>query len=91
MTFTPETIVVDGFPWDTRVATRFEVSASLPGGARYSNRGMQYVRLRWGRVVEDYLYEDTHVLRAALGKLAEAGIEEAVASPIGKPDPAVGG
>ena len=62
----PVEIVVSGGPWNTRVATRFEVSLSLAGGGRYENVGMQFLRLRWGKAVEDRLYEDTQVLDEAI-------------------------
>jgi ketosteroid isomerase-like protein len=56
-------IVVSGFPWNTRVATRFRVSSKQAG---YVNDGMQFLRLRWAKVVEDRLFEDTKVLEAAI-------------------------
>ncbi|MCU1352820.1 MAG: hypothetical protein JWM05_2029 [Acidimicrobiales bacterium] len=62
----PVTFVVRGWPWNTVVATRFQVSATLPSGAPYRNEGMQFLRLSWGKVVEDRLYEDTQRLIAAL-------------------------
>ena len=62
----PVEIVVGGFPWNTRVATRFRVSASLADGGRYENEGMQFLRLRWAKAVEDRLFEDTKVLEAAI-------------------------
>lgn len=66
----PRTIVVNGWPWDTRIAVRFIVQATLKGGRPYANEGMQFLRLRWGRVVEDRLYEDTQKLAAALERMA---------------------
>ena len=78
----PETIVVNGFPWDTVVATRFTVSATLPNGRRYVNNGMQFLRLRWGRLVEDLLYEDTQLLAEALAESATSGRPEAGAPPL---------
>jgi ketosteroid isomerase-like protein len=71
--FRPHTIVVEGFPWNTSVATRFAVSATLPNGKPYSNEGMQFLRIRWGRVTEDRLYEDTQALADALREVADAG------------------
>jgi ketosteroid isomerase-like protein len=56
-------IVVSGGPWNTRIATRFGVSSEQ---ASYENVGMQFLRLRWGRAVEDRLYEDTQVLNEAV-------------------------
>jgi ketosteroid isomerase-like protein len=62
----PDTITVSGPPWNTVVGTRFFVSATLPGGGTYRNEGMQFLRLRWAKVVEDRLYEDTQLLADAL-------------------------
>ena len=77
LTLDPEKIVVEGFPWDTSVATRFRVRATLPTGARYTNEGMQLLRIRWGRVVEERLYEDTQALSTALTAIADSGVLEA--------------
>jgi len=66
---TPRDVVVAGWPWSTRVCTRFDVHAELPDGTPYRNAGMQYLRLRWGRVVEDLLYEDTQALAAAIERV----------------------
>jgi ketosteroid isomerase-like protein len=60
-----EEIVVEGFPWHLRVATRFKVSSAA---ANYENEGMQFLRLRMGKAVEDRLYEDTHVLADAIDR-----------------------
>jgi ketosteroid isomerase-like protein len=68
----PQTITVSGGPWNTVVGTRFLVSSDLPEGRTYRNEGMQFLRLRWGRVVEDRLYEDTQVLAEALDALGAA-------------------
>ena len=78
----PEVILVNGFPWNTVVATRFTATATLPDGRPYSNQGMQFLRLRWGRIIEDFVYEDTGILSAALGEIAASGNSEAVASPL---------
>ena len=78
----PEVILVNGSPWNTVVATRFIVSATLPDGRPYMNQGMQFIRLRWGRIVEDFLYEDTAALSAALAEVAAGGNPEAAAQPL---------
>ena len=62
----PQTIVVDGHPWNTSVATWFRVTATLSDGTPYENEGMQFLRIRWGRIVEDRLFEDTQLLARAL-------------------------
>jgi ketosteroid isomerase-like protein len=66
----PQAIVVNGMPWNTVVAVRFTVSATV-AGEPYRNEGMQFARLRFGRVVEDRLYEDTQKLATALERIAE--------------------
>jgi ketosteroid isomerase-like protein len=76
----PQEIVVNGWPHDTRVATRFLVGATLADGQPYRNEGMQFLRLRFGRIVEDRLYEDTQKLAAELDRMAQAGRSEALAS-----------
>ena len=68
-------LTVQGFPWDMRVATRFRVSASLAGGGRYENRGVQWLRLRWGKAVEDRLFEDTQLLADAIEHQRRAAAE----------------
>jgi ketosteroid isomerase-like protein len=75
----PRTVVVNGWPWNTVVATHFTVRATLRDGRAYRNEGMQLLRLRWGRIVEDRLYEDTQLLDAELNQMADQGVREAVA------------
>ena len=61
-------ILVNGGPWHTRVTTRFRGTSQQTG---YVNEGMQFMRLRWAKVVEDRLFEDTKVLDAALTALLD--------------------
>lgn len=62
----PRDVVVNGWPWNTVIATRLAISATRAGGREYSNEGMQLLRLRWGRVVEDLIFEDTLRLQREL-------------------------
>lgn len=66
----PTDIVVKGWPWNTTVVVRLTISATLADGTAYSNEGVQWVRLRWGRMVDDYVLEDTARLAAALERQA---------------------
>ncbi len=68
-------------PWNTVIATRFSIQASLRDGRLYRNAGMQYARLRWGRIVEDHIYEDTQTLAWELQQMAHQGLSEAVVLP----------
>src|SRR5215213_613461 len=64
--FTVEDVIAKGPPWDMRVATRWRNNLTASDGAVYHYRGMQYARFRWGRVLEDELYEDTQTVTRAL-------------------------
>ncbi len=61
-------MIVQGWPWNTLVATQLSVAAPRADGSVYRNEVMQFLRLRWGRVVEDHLCEDTYKL---VGELQE--------------------
>ena len=51
-------VIVTGPPWHTRVALRFHDRI----GSDYENQGMQYLKMRWGRLVHDEVFLDTAVL-----------------------------
>ncbi len=57
--FTVQQVIVQGWPWNTLVATRLLIATPWADGSTYQNEAMQFLRLRWGKVVEDRLYEDT--------------------------------
>jgi ketosteroid isomerase-like protein len=83
----PETIVVEGAPWNTRVMTYLKFRGTMPAvagapGAPYENEVMQLMRLRWGRIVSVLTLEDTQRFAAILPALAAAGIADATAAPI---------
>lgn len=59
---------VRGLPWNTRVLTRFTDTVPMPDGGSITNHGVQYLRLRWGRVVEDVLYLDTQTVAEACAR-----------------------
>lgn len=74
---TPRHIHVSGLPWDAKVVTQFDIQATLPDKSQYRNQGVQILRIKWGKAVDDYLIEDTQLLSAALGKIAASGNAEA--------------
>jgi hypothetical protein len=61
-------VIVQGWPWNTLVATRLAIAAPRADGSVYQNEAMQFLRLRWGKVVEDRLHEDTYKLVIELQK-----------------------
>ncbi len=64
--FTVADVAVAGWPWNTRVAVRLLITATLADGSAYRNEAAQWIRLRWGRMVDDWVLEDTAALNAAL-------------------------
>ncbi|MEV8632136.1 nuclear transport factor 2 family protein [Streptosporangium sp. NPDC051023] len=59
-------VVAGGWPWNTKVAVWLQVAGTLEDGTPYRNIAMQWVTLRWGRMVDDIVVEDTLKLDAAL-------------------------
>jgi hypothetical protein len=60
-------VVVQGPPWNTRLVTRYTVSAGhRPGHDRLVYEGVQYARLRWGRVRLDDILPDTEAVASYL-------------------------
>ena len=55
-----------GWPWHTTAVVRLGVEATLIDGTTYSNEAVQWVHLRWGRMVDDWVLEDTIALDRAL-------------------------
>jgi ketosteroid isomerase-like protein len=80
--FEVQEVIVAGWPWNTRIATRVKVHATLADGSSYDNIFMQNMAMRWARITELHTLEDTATLQAALGRLAAAGIDEAHAAPV---------
>jgi ketosteroid isomerase-like protein len=75
-------VTVKGWPWDTVAVTQFRIHAMLRDGRAYTNDGMQFLRIRWGRIVEDRVFEDTYKLVTELRRMGEQGVSEAVSTPV---------
>jgi ketosteroid isomerase-like protein len=63
--FVIEDILVNGPPWNTRIALR--VHDYIPGADgldRYNNRAVAFLEVRWGRLVSWEDYEDTERVAA---------------------------
>ena len=60
-------VLVAGPPWNTRVALTFTDAI----GGDYRNEGMEYIRLRWGRVQSIAVHLDTELLQQWEGRHPE--------------------
>jgi ketosteroid isomerase-like protein len=73
-------IFVNGPPWDTTVAVRFDDRAKAPDGTIvYENRAMVLLRSRWGKIVSEEVFEDTEKV-AAFDRWLESRDRERVAT-----------
>ncbi len=61
-----EDIVVNGPPWNTRIALRFHDFDPAPDGGpdRYNNRAVAFLEIRWGQLLRWEDYEDTERVAA---------------------------
>jgi ketosteroid isomerase-like protein len=75
-TFEVDRVVVDGPPWNQRLAARVVIRSTV-AGAPYQNHFAQFLRLRWGRVTDDAVLEDTQTWADACRRLLAAGVAEA--------------
>jgi len=75
-------IVVSGWPWHTEAAVEWRDGGTALDGQPFSNQGVHFVTLRWGRVSSLRIYCDTQVLADLLQRNARHGAAEAGAAPI---------
>ena len=75
-------INVEGWPHNTLAIVRWTATATLENGDPYLNKGVHFITLKWGKVVELDVYEDTLVVYNGLEKQYKAGILEAKAPQI---------
>jgi ketosteroid isomerase-like protein len=62
--FVLEDILVNGGPWNTRVAMRLHSFLPSADGDKYNNRAIAILELRWGKLVVWEDYEDTERVAA---------------------------
>ncbi len=81
-TSTISDIWVTGWPWHTMVFVKWDGTATLLDGGGYSQHAVHIITLRWGKIHELDVFEDSQEVARALVVQAEAGLEEAAAEPI---------
>ncbi len=62
--FEIEDILVNGPPWNTRVALRVHDHLEGDDGVDYNNRAVAFLTIRWGRLLHWEDYEDTERVAA---------------------------
>ena len=79
--FEIQRLVVAGPLWNQTLASHVCIR-SVVDGEPYQNQFGHFLTLRWGKIVEDVILEDTQKWERACRRLAAAGVEEASALPM---------
>ena len=72
---------VSGPPWKMQLAAHVVIRSSIDGEP-YENQFAHFLTLRWGKVVDDLILEDTQRWAGACERLAAAGLVDASAAPM---------
>jgi ketosteroid isomerase-like protein len=79
--FEIQAAVVSGPPWRQRLAAHVVIRSTV-GGEPYDNQFAQFLTLRWGKVIDDLVLEDTQRWERACRRLALAGVPDASEPPM---------
>jgi ketosteroid isomerase-like protein len=79
--FDVQHLVIGGPVWDQRIAAHVIIRSRV-AGEPYQNQFAQFLALRWGKVIEDVILEDTATWEAASCRLAATGNIEAAGPPL---------
>ena len=79
--FEIQRLVVGGPPWRMSLAAHVLIHGHV-NGEPYTNQFGHFLMLRWGKVVDDLVLEDTQMWARACERLVAAGVTEAAASPL---------
>jgi ketosteroid isomerase-like protein len=75
-------IWVKGSPWNTTVFVQWDGSATLLDGGPYSQHAIHVITLKWGKIHELDVFEDSQEIARALDVQASEGLKEAIAPQI---------
>jgi ketosteroid isomerase-like protein len=79
--FEIRSLVVSGPPWNQRLAAHVLIRSTIDSEP-YQNQFAHFLVLRWGKVVDDLVLEDTQKWERACRRLVEAGVAEAGEGPL---------
>ena len=80
-TFHIEQTVISGPLWNQRLAAHVTIGSTVDGEP-YENQFAHLLRLRWGKVVDDLIIEDSQRWARACQRLVAAGVSEAGEPPM---------
>ena len=79
--FDVQRLVIGGPVWNQRLAAHVIIRSRV-AGEPYENQFAQFLTLRWGKVGEDLILEDTATWEAASRRLVAAGDTQAAGPPL---------
>jgi ketosteroid isomerase-like protein len=75
-------IQIKGTPNNTLAIVRWTATCKLLNGESYTNNGVHFITIKWGKAVKFDVYEDTKTVSHGLDVQFEAGIKDAKAPKI---------
>ncbi len=75
-------IIIKGWPQNTLAIVRWVGTSTLNNGDPYLNKGVHFITIKWGKLTELEVYEDSQAVSSGLEKQHQAGILEAKAPQI---------
>jgi ketosteroid isomerase-like protein len=79
--FEIQRVLVSGPPWRQRLASHVLIHAEI-NGEPYTNQFAHFLTIRWGKVIEDLVLEDTQMWERACIRLIASGVSEASDGPL---------
>ena len=79
--FEIQRLLTSGPPWNQRLASHVVIRSTVDGEP-YRNQFAHFLTLRWGRVCDDLILEDTQMWERACKRLVAAGVGEAAEGPL---------
>lgn len=80
-TFEIRRLVVSGPPWNLKLCAHVLIRSTVCDEP-YQNQFAHFLTLRWGKVLDDLILEDTQRWREACERLVQAGTAEASEGPM---------
>jgi ketosteroid isomerase-like protein len=79
--FEIQRFVVSGPPWHQHLAAHVLIASTI-NGEPYQNQFAHFLTLRWAKVIDDLVVEDTQMWERACKRLVDAGMSEAAQGPL---------
>ena len=79
--FEIQRLQISGPPWRTRLSAHVLIRSTV-NGEPYVNQFAHFLVIRWSRVTDDLVLEDTQRWERACRRLVAAGVAEAAAEPL---------